>query len=48
MADLGLDEGAVEEQLALGILGILSPAVQQVDSKITEVRSVADLSALAW
>ena len=39
MADLGLDESPIEEQLATGILGILSPAVQQVDSKITEVRS---------
>ncbi|XP_064395139.1 SNARE-associated protein Snapin-like [Halichondria panicea] len=38
MADLGLDEGPIEEQLSVGILGVLSPAVQQVDSKITEVR----------
>ncbi len=40
MADLGLDEGPIEEQLSVGILGVLSPAVQQVDSKITEVRYV--------
>ncbi len=43
MADLGLDEGPIEEQLSVGILGVLSPAVQQVDSKITEVRCVGSL-----
>ncbi len=46
MADLGLDEGPIEEQLSVGILGVLSPAVQQVDSKITEVRCVVGM--LRW
>ena len=42
MADLrlspSLDDGGREEQLAAGILGILAPAVEQVDQKIGEVR----------
>ena len=38
MAELSLDESRKEEQLAEGILGILSPAVQQVDDKIGDVR----------
>jgi hypothetical protein len=38
MADLSLDESRKEEQLAEGILAILSPAVQQVDGKIGDVR----------
>ncbi len=38
MADLGLDEGPIEELLAEGILSVLSPCVQHVDSKIIEVR----------
>ena len=33
-----LDESRKEEQLAAGILAILSPAVEQVDGKIGEVR----------
>ncbi len=38
MTELGLDEGPIEDHLAGGILGVLSPSVQQVDSKIVEVR----------
>ena len=40
MADLLLEDGHREELLAAGILGILSPAVEQVDQKISEVRCV--------
>ena len=40
MAELYLDEHQKEEQLAKGILGLLSPAVEQVDEKIGEVRWV--------
>ena len=40
MADLILEDGHREELLAAGILGILSPAVEQVDQKISEVRCV--------
>lgn len=36
--DLSLGESQKEEQLAAGILAILSPAVEQVDGKIGEVR----------
>ena len=35
-----LEDGHREELLAAGILGILSPAVEQVDQKISEVRCV--------
>ncbi len=38
MADLSLDESRKEEQLAEGILSILSPAVQKVDENIGDVR----------
>jgi hypothetical protein len=38
MAELILDDGCREEQLAEGIVGILSPAVEQVDQQIGEVR----------
>jgi len=38
MADLILEDVHREELLAAGILGILSPSVEQVDRKITEVR----------
>lgn len=38
MAELVLDGGSREEQLAEGIVGILSPAVEQVDQQIGEVR----------
>ena len=38
MAELTLDDGSREEQLAEGVLGILSPAVEQVDEQIGEVR----------
>ena len=40
MADLSpsLDDSDREELLAAGILGILAPAVEQVDQKIGEVR----------
>lgn len=38
MAELILDGGCREEQLAEGIVGILSPAVEQVDQQIGEVR----------
>ena len=38
MAELTLDSGSREEKLAEGILGILSPAVEQVDEQIGEVR----------
>ena len=38
MAELILDGGGREEKLAEGILGILSPAVEQVDGQICEVR----------
>ena len=38
MAELILDGGCREEQLAEGIVGILSPAVEQVDEQIGEVR----------
>lgn len=39
MADFSLDgDSRKEELLAEGILGILSPAVQQVDGKIGDVR----------
>ena len=40
MADLILEDVHREELLAAGILGILSPSVEQVDKKITEVRCV--------
>lgn len=40
MAELGLDDGQIEEQLAAGIMGILSPAVLKVDANIVEVRLV--------
>ena len=40
MADLILEDVHREELLAAGILGILSPSVEQVDRKITEVRCV--------
>ena len=38
MTDLMLDSGGREEKLAEGILGILTPAVEQVDEQIGEVR----------
>ena len=38
MADLGVEVSNREEQLAEGILGILGPAVEQVDQRIGEVR----------
>lgn len=38
MAELSLDDSRKEEQLAEGLLAILSPAVQQVDGKIGDVR----------
>ena len=44
MADLGLDDGQIEEQLAAGIMGILSPAVEQVDANIAEVRLVSSFT----
>ena len=47
MADLLLEDGHREELLAAGILGILSPAVEQVDQKISEVRCVCIL-CLCW
>lgn len=40
MAELILDGSSREEKLAEGILGILSPAVEQVDEQISEVRYV--------
>ena len=43
MADLTLEDSHREELLAAGILGILSPAVEQVDQKISEVRCVCIL-----
>ena len=36
--ELSLDTSPKEEQLAAGILAILSPAVELVDGKIGEVR----------
>lgn len=48
MAELSLDEGLKEEQLAEGILAILSPAVQQVDGKIGDVRWGLGASLVAW
>ena len=38
MAELSLDDSRKEEQFAAGILAILSPAVEQVDGKIGNVR----------
>ena len=38
MAELMLEGGSREEKLAEGILGILSPAVEQVDEQIGQVR----------
>ncbi len=38
MAELSLEDSHKEEQLAEGILAILSPAVQQVDGRIGDVR----------
>ncbi len=38
MAELSLDDSRKEEQLAAGILAILSPAVEQIDGKIGDVR----------
>ena len=47
MADLILEDVHREELLAAGILGILSPSVEQVDKKITEVRCVC-VCVSAW
>ena len=42
MADLNArgSDGEREELLAAGILGILAPAVEEVDRKVGDVRSV--------